>query len=667
MRRKECLLIFAVFLIMAMFSPYVSATFDWKQYGNGIAWLTQNQYGFTFTGSFPNNVYSLTTAQGVVNEANVQPLVFSFNQSLLQGELQQYILFQQGLFFQIYDKNLNLVQEIQTDNPVSYQVGLVDFNNSGYGLTDVAGIYNTSATNFLFNVYHFNPTLSTFSNAYQYNISVTAGTQSTGMRCSGNACFFLLSNPSTNSTFYYINSSTIISQQIIDNPLAPYLEPLGYSDMNGDGKTEYWTYSSSISKSQVIIFQADGTIKLKKSYFTTGSLVLDMKVYSSDASSLWKTAIFNSVLSTTNSLIDVYKTDGSLYWTASIPSGIAGSYNFPSTRVGSMSVADFDGDTYADIYYNFASYVSASATKLTYGILKGNTGADLYSQSPAVINNPISAGKLTTADMNGDGKFDFIAKITHSPYTYLDVVSPLNSTTRLYNSSVSSGSSCVPADVDYNGKLDIVCSGASRTTIFYSNYTNQAPTISTITYSPSTSIAIGSVTAIITANDVEGDNILYSHNCFNGDSWSSQDSNPAQVCTYGAVGIYNMSVGVNDGFHSPQANTFSQAIIVTATGGVCGNAICEAGETSQNCLVDCPISSQQNYTTTATGGMPIPTKIVDVNNLDAGLLPEIYYGILAFFSNSLLPMIIIVFTIFIALIILTIATIVKKVARKVGE
>jgi ABC-type siderophore export system fused ATPase/permease subunit len=60
-------------------------------------------------------------------------------------------------------------------------------------------------------------------------------------------------------------------------------------------------------------------------------------------------------------------------------------------------------------------------------------------------------------------------------------------------------------------------------------------------------------------------------------------------------------------------------------------------------------------------------KIVDTDNINSGFLPEIYYGILGFLSNTLSPMIILVFVIFFVLIILAIAMIVKNVFKKVGD
>jgi hypothetical protein len=63
--------------------------------------------------------------------------------------------------------------------------------------------------------------------------------------------------------------------------------------------------------------------------------------------------------------------------------------------------------------------------------------------------------------------------------------------------------------------------------------------------------------------------------------------------------------------------------------------------------------------------MIIPTQLVDTENMNQGLLPEVYYGTLGFISSTLNPMMVLIFAIFIVLIMLLIAKLIKKVANKV--
>lgn len=58
-------------------------------------------------------------------------------------------------------------------------------------------------------------------------------------------------------------------------------------------------------------------------------------------------------------------------------------------------------------------------------------------------------------------------------------------------------------------------------------------------------------------------------------------------------------------------------------------------------------------------------KLVNVDDVNTGLLPDIYHGTLRFFSVTLSPMIILIFLIFIVLIILLIGAVIKKIAKAI--
>lgn len=58
-------------------------------------------------------------------------------------------------------------------------------------------------------------------------------------------------------------------------------------------------------------------------------------------------------------------------------------------------------------------------------------------------------------------------------------------------------------------------------------------------------------------------------------------------------------------------------------------------------------------------------KLVNVDSVNQGLLPSVYYGTLRFFSVTLSPMIILIFLIFIVLIVLLIGAVIKKIAKSI--
>jgi hypothetical protein len=64
------------------------------------------------------------------------------------------------------------------------------------------------------------------------------------------------------------------------------------------------------------------------------------------------------------------------------------------------------------------------------------------------------------------------------------------------------------------------------------------------------------------------------------------------------------------------------------------------------------------------GGLDLPTELVNIDNEEQGLLPEIYRGSLAFFSATLIPFVTIMFVVFFCLMILALFTFIKKIASK---
>jgi hypothetical protein len=225
---------------------------------------------------------------------------------------------------------------------------------------------------------------------------------------------------------------------------------------------------------------------------------------------------------------------------------------------------------------------------------------------------------------------------------------------------------CIPADLNFDGFLEVTCSASGSSYMFYSNVSNQNPTITSVAFDTGTTIAVGTTLyAYVTAYDVEGDGILYIYRCSDTSSFTNASGSSTGSCVYNSVGDYNFTIGVRDVYHSTY-NYFSQIISVTQTGQICNNnGICETGENYNNCPNDCP-SPPLNYTQ-VQGGMAIPTKLVDTENTEQGLLPEIYYGTLGFFSSVLSPTIILVFAIFFVFIILAIGMIIVRIGKKVAN
>lgn len=92
--------------------------------------------------------------------------------------------------------------------------------------------------------------------------------------------------------------------------------------------------------------------------------------------------------------------------------------------------------------------------------------------------------------------------------------------------------------------------------------------------------------------------------------------------------------------------------------GNCGNGVCEEslGETATNCAIDCAELST----------LTLPSELVDINDptLQTGLIPELYFGIRAFLSNSLVPIIYLMVMLMVAGLFILVSTFMRKLAGK---
>ena len=338
--------------------------------------------------------------------------------------------------------------------------------------------------------------------------------------------------------------------------------------------------------------------------------------------------------------------DGSDWWSKTLYS--AGSCGIiTQTPTLFLHGGDWNNDGYNDVWLGMSD-----GRLYIFNGLNGNT---------LLADDGIFSAHTITADMNTNGVPDAIIG-----------GNIINLQTNTTIQDVSPKSWCIPYDIIEDNYLDLVCSQSSNgTSIYIANYSNQNAYINSVAFDPSTTITLGQLLiAYISATDPDPFDVnkYYGIKCGNSAIWTNDSSNNAQICNFTSIGIYNVSVRVRDYWHT-EYDTLDQEIIVTQTGSICDNDdVCEAGqgETFENCPHDCPYSSEEN-TTQAEGGTSIPTQLVDVDNIDSGLLPSIYYGTLGFFSNILSPFFIIVVLFLSIAIILTIIAIAIKLVKKASN
>ena len=323
-----------------------------------------------------------------------------------------------------------------------------------------------------------------------------------------------------------------------------------------------------------------------------------------------------------------------------------------------MAIGDSYGGDGADVVY---ATMSSTGTNLRnkFRIYDGNDGTILNTRTLNGVGG--FPNFLTLADLNENGFFDFI----YASGSHIFVYEPVLDVFFIDEDDVSVGSGyCIPADLNKDGFTEVICSQSGNTKMYLSTFSNQNAFITNVSLDPSRTILVNTtLNLFIIAKDLEGQQIFFKHQCDTGENFTVINTNPTKSCFYDTIGIKQLTVAVRDPFFDI-FDTFTIPIFVTLTGTVCGDLVCEGLETNFNCAIDCPLANVS--TAKLVGSVPLPTELVEIENTNKGLLPEIYFGTLGFMSSVLSPTIILVFLIFTVMIMITIGIIIKRIGQRVG-
>jgi len=456
------ILVLGVFFLLSFTN--VSAISSWLFYGGNNQQLNDYQSGTgLFNGSF--DTQSLTVGFNST-AGNPEPLITDFG-----GGTTSYIIFPSGNNLEVYDGNLNLMNEF-TINQVAQAPLSTD---NGY----IAGIWKTNASMLNFRLYEYNPAIRTLNLIKQNNISFAGASDvgGTGLRCfSGSYCdallwglfgagnysqyYFKLLNDGS-LTYNLINSSNTQPQQTING-----------IDANNDGINEF----ISVSSDKVIIFNENGA-DLKEWNNATYGNIQSARWVKTDASPLYRIVINHINANGINGApictgggqyncwkIEVVKLDGTQLWLSSIGSTSSGDY----IETSKPAIADLNGDGIQDLFFIVNDIGANEFTK--YYVFKSSDGTILY--------NKQAPYNLTTTTGTSVNTMSSIANLesTANSYSFVSfgnniflAYSIKTNTTLVYSTGLASNKHyCISADTNHDNGLGIVCLGQTETKLYVS-------------------------------------------------------------------------------------------------------------------------------------------------------------------------------------------------------
>jgi nitrous oxidase accessory protein NosD len=301
-----------------------------------------------------------------------------------------------------------------------------------------------------------------------------------------------------------------------------------------------------------------------------------------------------------------------------------------------LSGIDTDGDGFWDSPYllnetYMIDYLPLNSTSaLPFNNLPTINSISLSQPSTCIVQNSLLQVNISATD----------TEVNPIYYGYKckasDPLSPFTPSNTIYCNYTSEGTFTLSVhanDTFHNGYSNLT------QTVKVLSTCNSLPIITAVGISDCCISPESLITFTIYAIDPENDTMSYSHSCFDGDPMTPFNTTGSnRSCYYGNEGTFTLIVFVNDTRHTSW-NSYPQTIVALPDiTGVCG-------------------------------GTCIQTNLIDMNNPNNpnALLPQLYFGSLAFFKTTLSPMLILGMAIFFVLIMITLGVIIRKIMHRIVQ
>jgi len=597
----------------------VSASNDWRQYQNNYE--SYGSYDTNYIGDFEN----INSTDFYANGKDFQPIVADFD-----NDNQMEILIQEGNYLNIFHYDASNGLEIETQLYIGAQSPSTPYVDDidGDGFIEIIIAYNQS-TQYIFtlqyNGTHFNSEQSAILTAHPVT-AIKCGDNSGTYECffGDTAGQFVVYDPILGTkTAYSVSSGSAFDTT--NNEVYPNTG-VSLVDYDGDGNLEFIAPTDFVNNDNEGIIVIDTVTHARDTLFNGVGYLDNIETGSGERAEVQGlfTANLNGVgdheicltYITIENLgsdfpqecwLQCYNSDGTAYASRRAISNMSIESFTTNLKCSNPVYVDVDG--IGNDICAMANHDRSGADDDEFYITCYNTYGGTIPSSPANIYKEVDfregywgTGKITSADMDGNGYADLIAPTT------VFLSNGGTSFTRLDTWKSSGTGNTIPADVNNDGYLDLVHQYTSALYTIFSDDVNTPPQMHNnytgggyLGYYSSPVCVDSAITYYANEqgsnsnydNDVRVDEERLLTNCGlssglddNLETGAFSQFNPSFTCVYNETGIYNVRIYMEDNPNTGDRTQYNtDTITIRVMDGIEGET-CNVQETYINSIND---------------------------------------------------------------------------------